>query len=198
LDKVRIERTSTQGFFLEVPANTRVPGDWTRRGGLQKVERYTTAELERHAVSLAEAEAVLVSETKALLAHVRGVAATCAGEARDLGRHLVAADALCSVACQQRLQWATRGAEAQISEDLRGLERFAFTVEVNPELTFDVLARTDQQNLGALVVEQIRRVRGDESTTAKQRRSRCTRPRFGGAWPLRSDLSEQRMHDNDS
>ncbi len=98
LDKVKIERNSTQGLFLEVPANTPVPPDWTRRGGLQKVERYTTAELEQHAVALAEAEAVVASETTLLLAHLRDAAATCAGEVRDLGRHLAAADALCSLA----------------------------------------------------------------------------------------------------
>jgi DNA mismatch repair protein MutS len=98
LDKARLERTSTQGLFLEVPVNTEVPGDWVRRGGLQKVERYSTAELEQHAVSLAEAEAVVVSETQTLLAHLRDVAASCAGEVRDLGRHLAAADALCSLA----------------------------------------------------------------------------------------------------
>ena len=45
-----------------------------------------------------EAEAVVVSETKTLLAQLRDLAADCAGEARDLGRHLAAADALCSLA----------------------------------------------------------------------------------------------------
>src|SRR5262249_14240239 len=58
LDRVKIERNSTQGLFIEVPANSAVPSDWTRRGGLQKVERYTTSELEQHAAALAEAEAV--------------------------------------------------------------------------------------------------------------------------------------------
>ena len=98
LERVKVERSATQGLFLEVPVNTPVPADWTRRGGLQKVERYSTTELEEHAVSLAEAEAVVVSETKTLLAQLRDLAADCAGEARDLGRHLAAADALCSLA----------------------------------------------------------------------------------------------------
>ena len=98
LKRVNVERSSTQGLFLEVPVNTPVPADWTRRGGLQKVERYTTSELEEHAVSLAEAEAVVASETKTLLAAAPRLAADCAGEARDLGRHLAAADALCSLA----------------------------------------------------------------------------------------------------
>lgn len=98
LDRVKIERNSTQGLFIEVPANTRVPVDWTRRGGLQKVERYTTSDLEQHAVSMAEAEAIVAAETKVLLAQIRDMAATCAGEARDLSRHLAAADALCSLA----------------------------------------------------------------------------------------------------
>jgi DNA mismatch repair protein MutS len=98
LEKVKIERNNTQGLFLEVPVNTVVPADWTRRGGLQKVERYTTAELEQHAACLAEAEAVVAAETRVLLAGLRDMAAACAGEARDLGRHLAAADALYSLA----------------------------------------------------------------------------------------------------
>ncbi len=51
---MKLERSSTQGLFLEVPVNTVVPADWIRRGGLQKVERYSTAELDRHAIALAE------------------------------------------------------------------------------------------------------------------------------------------------
>jgi len=84
LDRVKIERNSTQGLFIEVPANTPVPADWTRRGGLQKVERYTTSELEQHAVSLADAEAVVASETKALLAQLRDMAALHAATDRSL------------------------------------------------------------------------------------------------------------------
>ncbi|HET8631828.1 MAG TPA: hypothetical protein VFL91_30760, partial [Thermomicrobiales bacterium] len=98
LDRVKLERTSTQGLFLEVPANTPVPGDWVRRGGLQKVERYSTAELEEHAVALAEAEATLAAETQALLAALRAAAAAVAGEVRDLARYLAAADACLSLA----------------------------------------------------------------------------------------------------
>ena len=41
-----------QGLFLEVPLNTRVPAEWTRRGGLQKVERYSTPDLDEHALGL--------------------------------------------------------------------------------------------------------------------------------------------------
>jgi DNA mismatch repair protein MutS len=98
LERLKLERTSTQGLFLEVPANTPVPPDWTRRGGLQKVERYTTADLEQHAAALAEAEALVAAEVRALLAGLREAAAGVAGEARDLGRHLAAADALLSLA----------------------------------------------------------------------------------------------------
>jgi DNA mismatch repair protein MutS len=98
LERLKLERTSTQGLFLEVPANTPVPPEWTRRGGLQKVERYTTAELEQHAVELAEAEALVASEVRALLAKLREAAVAVAGETRDLGRHLAAADALLSLA----------------------------------------------------------------------------------------------------
>ena len=98
LGRVKLERTPTQGLFLEVPLNTTVPSDWVRRGGLQKVERYSTPALEEHAVALAEAEALVASETKALLARLRANAAEAAGEARDLARHLAAADALLSLA----------------------------------------------------------------------------------------------------
>ena len=96
--RVKLERTSTQGLFLEVPANTAVPADWTRRGGLQKVERYSTPDLEQHALDLAEAEALVQAESKAILAELRASAAQAAGEARDLARHLAAADALFSLA----------------------------------------------------------------------------------------------------
>jgi DNA mismatch repair protein MutS len=98
LDRLKLERTSTQGLFLEVPTNTTVSADWTRRGGLQKVERYTTAELDQHAIELAEAEAVVASEVRRLLAELREAAAEVVGEARDLARHLAAVDALLSLA----------------------------------------------------------------------------------------------------
>ncbi|HEX2033905.1 MAG TPA: DNA mismatch repair protein MutS [Chloroflexota bacterium] len=98
LGKVKLERTTTQGLFLEVPLNTPVPSDWVRRGGLQKVERYTTPALEEHAVELAEAEALVAAETKALLAELRAAAAGAAGEARDLARHLAAIDVLLAFA----------------------------------------------------------------------------------------------------
>src|SRR5207248_3413085 len=98
LGRLKLERSSTQGLFLEVPVNTKVPGEWVRRGGLQKIERYSTPALEEHAVALAEAEAVVASETKALLTELRAAAAAAAGEARDLARHLAAADALASLA----------------------------------------------------------------------------------------------------
>ena len=47
--------------------NTAVPAEWIRRGGLQKVERYSTAALDEHAVELAEAEGVVAAETRAVL-----------------------------------------------------------------------------------------------------------------------------------
>ena len=98
LGRVKLERTSTQGLFLEVPANTEVPPDWVRRGGLQKVERYTTPDLEAHAVELAAAEALAAAETRAVLEALRTAAAAVAGEARDLARNLAASDALLSLA----------------------------------------------------------------------------------------------------
>jgi DNA mismatch repair protein MutS len=98
LGKVQLARTSTQGLFLEVPANTLVPAAWVRRGGLQRVERYSTAALEDHAAALAEAEATAAAETRALLAALRDEAALAAPEVRDLARYLAAADASLSFA----------------------------------------------------------------------------------------------------
>jgi DNA mismatch repair protein MutS len=98
LERLKLERTSTQGLFLEVPANTKVPAGWTRRGGLQKVERYSTPELEQHASELGEAEAVLADELRAVLGRLQQAAAAAVPEARDLARHLAAADALLALA----------------------------------------------------------------------------------------------------
>ncbi|MGE3270187.1 MAG: DNA mismatch repair protein MutS, partial [Chloroflexota bacterium] len=98
LARLKLEQNSTQGLFLEVPLNTRVPADWTRRGGLQKVERYSTPELDSHALELGEAEEQVATETRALLSELRAAAAEAAGAARDLARHLAAADALLAFA----------------------------------------------------------------------------------------------------
>jgi len=98
LSRVKLEQNSTQGYFLEAPLNTKVPDEWIRRGGLQKVERYSTRELDEHAQELAEAEAEVQAETRELLTELRGAAAEAAGAARDLARHLAAADALLSFA----------------------------------------------------------------------------------------------------
>jgi DNA mismatch repair protein MutS len=97
-DRLKLDRTSTQGFFLEVPVNTPVPRSWTRRGGLQKVERYSTPELEQHAIDLAEAEAVVAVEIRTQLSTLREAAARIAPDLRDLARHLAAADALLAFA----------------------------------------------------------------------------------------------------
>ena len=98
LSKVKLERSATQGFYLEVPVNTPVPGEWMRRGGLQKVERYSTAALEQHAVALSEAEARVAEETRAIVAELRSAASGVAAEARDLARHVAAVDVLRSLA----------------------------------------------------------------------------------------------------
>jgi DNA mismatch repair protein MutS len=98
LERARIDRTSTQGLFIEVLANTRVPADWLRRGGLQKVERYSTPALEQHAVELAEAESCLAECERIAVDELRAKAASVAPEARDLARNLAAADALLSLA----------------------------------------------------------------------------------------------------
>ena len=71
---------------------------WIRRGGLQRVERYSTAELEQHAIELAEAETVVAVEIRAQLSALREAAARIASELRDLARHLAAADALLAFA----------------------------------------------------------------------------------------------------
>ncbi|HEY3110549.1 MAG TPA: DNA mismatch repair protein MutS [Chloroflexota bacterium] len=98
LERARIDRTSTQGLFIKVPANTRVPADWLRRGGLQKVERYSTPALEQHAVELAEAETQLAECERLAVDELRAKAASVAPEARDLARNLAAADTLLSLA----------------------------------------------------------------------------------------------------
>ncbi|MFN8512959.1 MAG: DNA mismatch repair protein MutS [Chloroflexia bacterium] len=92
-ERVKLERTGTQGLFLEVPTNTPVPADWIRRGTVQRAERYTTPALDDHAAALADAETIVAAETKALLDELRAAAAGIAGEARDLARYLAAADA---------------------------------------------------------------------------------------------------------
>lgn len=98
LARVKLERSSTQGLFLEAPANTPVPHDWIRRGGLQKVERYTTSALEQHAIGLAEAESALAAERTALLHGLRTTAASAAAELREAAKYVAAADALLSLA----------------------------------------------------------------------------------------------------
>ncbi len=97
LERVKLERTSTQGLFLEVPANTPVPPHWTRRGGLQRVERFSTSELEQHAIGLAQAEALIATEIQQILDRLRQAAQVAAADARDLARYLAAADALLSL-----------------------------------------------------------------------------------------------------
>ena len=98
LSKIKLERSSTQGLYLEVPLNSAVPEDWVRRGAVQRAERYTTPALETHAVELADAEALVVTETRAVLTGLRASAAAIAAEARDLAKHLAAADAVLSLA----------------------------------------------------------------------------------------------------
>ncbi len=98
LGKVKLERNSTQGLFLEVPVNTPVPAGWIRRGGLQKVERYTTLDLDAHAVALEQAEASVAQQTRAILDDLRAAATAAAPAARDLARRIAAVDALLSFA----------------------------------------------------------------------------------------------------
>jgi len=98
LARVRLERSTTQGLYLEAPTNTAVPPDWTRRGGVRNADRYSTPALDEHAIELAEAEGLVAAETKAILAGLRAEAAAVAPDVRDLARHIAAADALLSLA----------------------------------------------------------------------------------------------------
>ncbi|MBI3980276.1 MAG: DNA mismatch repair protein MutS [Chloroflexi bacterium] len=98
LEKTRLDRNSAQGFFLEVPVNTRVPADWIRRGGLAKVERYSTAVLDAHAARVAELEAGLAGRARVVLGELRERLRAYAVPLRTLGRFLAAADALRSLA----------------------------------------------------------------------------------------------------
>ena len=98
LGKVKLDRNNVHGLFLEVPVNTPVPGDWVRRGGLQKVERYTTVELDAHAIALEEAEAGVARQTRAVLDDLRAAATAAAPAARDLARRIAAVDTLLSFA----------------------------------------------------------------------------------------------------
>jgi len=96
--RLHLEQNATQGWFLEVPANTVVPSGWVRRGGLAKVERYTTAQIEDLAAQLEEAEAEVVEiERRIQAALIRQVRAA-GSPLRELARTLAAADALQSLA----------------------------------------------------------------------------------------------------
>jgi DNA mismatch repair protein MutS len=96
--RLRLEQTAAQGWFLEVPANAPVPAGWLRKGGLAKVERYTTAEIEEQVARLVAAtEALAALERQLLDALVRRVR-PAGGPLRTLAQHLAAADALQALA----------------------------------------------------------------------------------------------------
>ncbi len=121
LARTKLEQSATQGLFLEVPVNTKVPAMWIRRGGLKTVERYTTAELDEHAARLAEAEATVMALTARKLAALRAEAALAAVEARDLAKRFAAADALLSLAdIAVERRWARPIIDDSLALDIEG------------------------------------------------------------------------------
>ncbi len=96
--RLRLEQTAAQGWFIEVPANTPVPAGWLRKGGLAKVERYTTAEVEEQVARLVETTDALAALEKQLLDELTRRVRPAGGPLRELAHHLAAADALQSLA----------------------------------------------------------------------------------------------------
>ncbi len=96
--KLRFDQTATQGWFLEVPANTVVPAGWLRKGGLARVERYTTAEFEERTGQLVAAEETLVACERHLLEDLVQRVRPAGSPLREVARTLAGADALQSLA----------------------------------------------------------------------------------------------------
>lgn len=96
--KLRLDQTAAQGWFLEVPANTPVPAGWLRKGGLARVERYTTAELEELAGQLVAAEEGLQGIERQLVDSLVQQVRPAGGPLREMARNLAGADALQSLA----------------------------------------------------------------------------------------------------
>src|SRR5262249_15791969 len=96
--KLRLEQNATQGWFLEVPGNTVVACGWVRRGGLAKVERYSTAQIENLAMQLEEAEAEIVEIERRIKAALIWQVRVAGSPLRELAHTLAAADALQSLA----------------------------------------------------------------------------------------------------
>lgn len=96
--KLRLEQTAAQGWFVEVPVNAHVPSGWLRKGGLARVERYTTSEVEEAAGQLVEAQEALAAAEKRLLADLVERVRPAGGPLREMARTLAAADALQSLA----------------------------------------------------------------------------------------------------
>ena len=83
---------------MEVPTNTAVPAGWLRKGGLAKVERYTTADLEDRAGQLVAAEDLLVACERQLLGELIEQVRPAGSPLREVARNLAGADALQSLA----------------------------------------------------------------------------------------------------
>jgi DNA mismatch repair protein MutS len=96
--RLRLEQTAAQGWFLEVPANTPVPGGWLRKGGLAKVERYTTAEMEAQVARWVETTEALAALEQHLLHELVRQVRPAGGPLRALAHNLAAADALQALA----------------------------------------------------------------------------------------------------
>lgn len=96
--RLRLDQTAAQGWFLEVPANTPVPAEWLRKGGLARVERYTTAEVEERAGLLAAVDERLQALERQLLEDLVQRVRPAGGPLREVARNLAGADALQSLA----------------------------------------------------------------------------------------------------
>jgi DNA mismatch repair protein MutS len=119
--KLRLDSNATQGWYLEVPANTSVPADWLRKGGLAKVERYTTAAIEEQAGRLAELREDLAALEKQLLTDLVRQVRPAGAPLRELARALAAADALQSLASiAAERGWACPAVEEGLELLIRG------------------------------------------------------------------------------
>jgi DNA mismatch repair protein MutS len=98
MTRLKVEQTPTQGWSIEVPANSRVPADWIRKGSLARAERYTCAALEEVAGRLAGAREARLIRERGLLDDVVARLRSVGPALRAIARNLAAADSLQSLA----------------------------------------------------------------------------------------------------
>lgn len=119
--RLRLDQNASQGWFLEVPANTPVPGEWLRKGGLARIERYTTAAIEERAGALAGAQEALAALEKRLLAGLVQRVRPAGAPLRELARGLAAADALQSLAAMAAERgWIRPDVDESAALEIRG------------------------------------------------------------------------------